>query len=276
MLWSARWARTFAIAGLFVSGLDVAGAQAPAFDVASVKPNRSGVVSMSIGPLVGRDFSAENVPLRELIRYAYQQPDFQLVNVPAWAASERFDVRARTGDVSPSISAGEAPDRLMLRALLADRFKLAIHAETREVPTYALVRSRRDGQPGPARRATETDCAALKEASRGAPPVVNDGLRCGFRNNGTGLFVANALDMSAFARFLSGQVQRVVFDRTGLKGEWDFRLTWTPARLQDAGAQSDGPSLFTALQEQLGLKLDSTKGPVDVLVIDGVERPTPD
>ena len=145
---------------------------------------------------------------------------------------------------------------------------------------YALVTARSDGQLGPQLHATQTDCAALKKSAGGlTPPAADGSVRCGFRNTGTGLMLANALPMQAFARFLSGQVQRVVVDRTGLTGEWDVQLKWTPDRVRDAAGGSpptDAPTLFTALHEQLGLKLESTRGSVEVMVVERVERPTPD
>jgi uncharacterized protein (TIGR03435 family) len=173
-----------------------------------------------------------------------------------------------------------APERVMLRALLADRFKLAVRRETREVPIYALEQARTDVGSGSRLQATRTDCAALKKAAAGAPLRSADGgVLCSYRNSGTGLLSANALSMQVFARFLSGQVRRVVIDRTGLSGEWDIELKWTPDRMRDAAGGSvlaDAPNLFTALQEQLGLKLEPTRGPIEVTVVERVERPDPD
>ena len=251
-----------------------------AFEIASIKPNRSGERSASIYPLVGRTFTAENAPLRDLIRYAYQLSDFEIADVPDWAARERFDIRAvAKADIAPALATGQPPERVMLRALLAERFRLAIRRDVREVPIYVLVIARSVGQLGPQLRATQTDCAALKRAGGGlTPPAADGSVRCGLRNTGTGLTIANALTMQAFARFLSGQVQRVVVDRSGLTGEWDFQLKWTPDRVDANGVSlpTDGATLFTALQEQLGLKLESTRGPVEVMVVERVDRPTPD
>jgi uncharacterized protein (TIGR03435 family) len=252
-----------------------------AFEVASIKSNVSGEVSFSIYPLAGRTFAAENAPLRDLIRYAYQISDFELVDAPDWTERERFDIRAiAKADVAPAVGSGLAPERVMLRALLTDRFKLAIRRDIREMPIYALVLARSDGQLGPQLHATQTDCASLKKGAGGLTPSAADGsVRCNLRNSGTGLMTANALPMQIFARFLSGQVQRVVVDRTGLTGDWDFQLKFTPDRMRDAAGGSlltEAPTLFTALQEQLGLKLESTRGSVELKVVERVERPTPD
>jgi uncharacterized protein (TIGR03435 family) len=280
----------FLIVGILVAVIDsdrltiATSAQEPdpdEFEVASIKPNLSGEVSWSIYPLAGRTFSAENAPLRDLIRYAYQISDFELVDAPDWTERERFDIRAiAKADIAPAVDSGPAAERVMLRALLADRFKLAIRRDIREMPIYALVLARSDGQVGPQLHVTQTNCAELKKAAGGLmPPAADGSVRCNLRNSGTGLMTANALPMQTFARFLSGQVQRVVVDRTGLTGDWDFQLKFTPDRMRDAAGGSpptEAPTLFTALQEQLGLKLESTRGSVELKVVEWVERPTPD
>src|SRR5262245_33082470 len=151
-----------------------AAAQEPktgSFEVASVRPNSSGEVSTTITPLVGDTFTAENAALRDLIRYAYQLSDFELVGAPEWSARERFDIRAKAGrDRIPTSTDGLTPERVMLRALLIDRFKLAMHRQNSESPIYALVVVRSDRQPGQQLRATQTDCAALRKVAGGEPP----------------------------------------------------------------------------------------------------------
>jgi uncharacterized protein (TIGR03435 family) len=166
------------------------------------------------------------------------------------------------------------PLLLRVRALLADRFGVVVHPEMRELPVYALVVAREDRKFGPEIAASKVDCA-----SQPTPPG------CGMRI-GPGQMVMTGTPMSQFAMVLSNFVQRVVLDRTQLAGTFDFRLTWTPERIPQGapppGAPAlppvdpNGPSLFAALQEQLGLKLEPTRAPLDVLVIDRVERPTPD
>lgn len=264
----------------------------PTFEVASVKPNKSGDGRVLFGMQPGGRFTATNVPLRELIRMAYGIQSFQLVGGPDWISSERFDVVAKAeGDVPRPVPGGPpGPMFLMVRALLAERFKLAVHNESRELPIYALIVARSDGRLGPQLRASQVDCAALI-ASRPpggpppAPPKPGERPPCGMFM-GIGRISAGAVAMSQVAMTLSPRVGRVVVDRTGLTGPYEFELEFTPDQLPQGvpppGApplppiDPNGPSIFTALQEQLGLKLDSQRGPVDVLVVDSVERPTPD
>lgn len=263
----------------------------PTFEVASVKPNKSGQPFVSLGIQPGGRFTATNVPLRLLIRNAYQIQDFQLVGAPDWVSTDRFDIIAKAeGDVPPSAPGGPpGPIQFMLRALLAERFNLKMHPERRELPIYAMVLARSDGKLGPQLRPTAVDCAAVQAARRGGPPPTpqqpGERLPCGIRI-GPGQLTVGSMPMSQLATLLSPSVQRVVVDRTGLSGNFDFDLTWTPDQIPQgpppAGAPQlppidpNGPSILTAVQEQLGLKLDSTRGPVDVLVVDNVEKPTPD
>ena len=240
----------------------------PAFEVASIKPNNSGDPGMRMQAPPGR-FTATNVTLRLLIRTAYRVQDFQISGGPTWLNADRFDIEAKA-DGNPS------PDQLssMLRALLTDRFKLMVHNDTRELPVYTLLVVRNDGRLGSQLR--PTDCGRPDNASPPAPPDPNQSQPCGTVKTGPGRLTFRGAPMSQILQGLSPLVNRVVLDRTGLTGNFDLDLEWTP----DAGANAlpteSGPSIFTALQEQLGLKLDSTKGPVDVLVIDGVKQPTSD
>ena len=264
---------------------------APAFEVASVKPNRSGDVGGSLRRQPGGRVDAVNMPLRQLILFAYQLQAFRLVGAPGWVASDRFDIVAKLdGDPPPSLP-GAGPDALALamRTLLAERFKFVAHRETRDMDTYSLVMARPGGSPASGLRRSTQDCAAF---ARGGPPppIVPGGalppVRCGIRQN-AGRIEVGGMPLSQFATVLAGQAQvgRVVVDRTDLAGTWDFELTfaWVPPTGQlppSAGLSPafdpDATSIFTSLEEQLGLKLESTRGPVDVLVIDSVERPTPD
>jgi uncharacterized protein (TIGR03435 family) len=258
----------------------------PAFEVASVKPNKGDGPTES-GTQPGGRLTMVNVPLRFLIRSAYQVQDDQIVEAPGWIAAEHFDVLAKApGEIPPPTPARPGPLPLMMRSLLAERFKLAVHRETREFPAYALRLARRDGRLGAQLRPSTVDCAALA-ATRGAgtpPPVGNGRPQCGIRAAG-GQMMAGGMPLSQLTTLLSSMVQRVVIDKTGLNGNFDFELKWTPDRVP-SGAPSgipaerandpDAPSIFTALQEQLGLRLESTTNLVEVLVIDHVERPTPD
>lgn len=265
-----------------------------AFEVASVKPNNSGTGGVRLGLQPGGRFTATNVPARQLIIFAYQLQNFQLMDTPDWTRNERFDIVAKAeADVPPTPLGQPGPIQMMVRSLLADRFRLTIHEETREMPIYALVLNRPDGQFGPRLQRTTADCAAVMAAARGrggappAPPAPGERPQCGM-SAGFGQVRAGSMPMSQVAQMLSQQVQRVVVDRTGLMGNFDFDLTFTPDQLPQGrgvpppGAPApppidpDGPSIFTALQEQLGLKLEAQRGPVSVMVVDRIERPTPD
>lgn len=260
---------------------------APAFEVASVKPNKGdGPTESGVQP--GGRVTMINVPLRLLIRSAYQVQDEQIVDAPGWISSEHFDVIAKApGDVPQPAPGSPGPVQAMMRSLLAERFKLAVHREMRESSAYALELARRDGKFGPKLQRSTTDCAAIAAARgrNGGPPTPSgtDRPPCGIKAAG-GQMLAGGQPISQLTTILSQIVQRVVIDKTGLTGNFDFELKWTPDRNpqnQPGGAgilasDPDSPSIFTALQEQLGLKLEPAKNMVEVLVIDHVERPTPD
>jgi uncharacterized protein (TIGR03435 family) len=183
----------------------------------------------------------------------------------------------------------------MLRTLLADRFKLKAHMETRELPIYALTVARGDGRLGPDLRPPSVDCPALRAqraaAAKAAGPsagqtvVMSAGqmTECGLSMapapGGGMAFKAQGMTVESFARAVQTFVDRPVFDRSGLKGEYDIEVSFMPERfgpVRSDQASSDVPSIFTALQERLGLKLEATRGPLEVLVIDSVERPAED
>lgn len=268
--------------------------QAPQFEVASVKPNRSGDAKVLIQTLPGGRFTAENVTLRMLIRNAYQLQDVQMAGGPSWLNTDRFDIVAKAdGDGPGDPFAAERPGtpsrgQLMLRALLAERFRLEVHNESREMPIYALVPARSGGALGPQLHHSSLDCSApgadrrVVASSKGSPAAGHP--QCGIRLF-PGNMIAGGASMGQIAGSLATFVARLVFDRTGLAGVFDFTLTWTPDQMPQPGydrkaaamglapIDPNGPSIFTAVQEQLGLKLDSQKGPVDVLVIDRAEHP---
>jgi uncharacterized protein (TIGR03435 family) len=259
------------------------------YEAASVKPNKSGVQRSSIRRFPGGRLQATNMPLRALIVFAYQLQPFQLVEDPAWIRNDTFDIVAKMEGDPPPVMPGTGPDPHMvaMRTLLGERFKLAVHRETRQMDIYELVLARPDGKLGPALKPTTQDCAAMMAAARGGPPPgpppgPNSPVVCGMRGL-PGRLVAGAMPMALLASNLSGQVQRIVVDRTGLSGAWDFEITFAPERplnpppgVEFPPADPNAPSLFTAMQEQLGLKLQSTKGPVEVLVVDRIEQPMPD
>jgi uncharacterized protein (TIGR03435 family) len=255
----------------------------PAFDVASIKSNRSGPGPRAIGPEPGGRFGALNVGLRELIGFAHgisnADVESRVLGGPEWIRTERFDVAARAADVLP-------PDQIgpMVRTLLADRFKLRAHDETREVPVYALVLARADGAPGPQLRRSDVDCDARRAAARGGKPLPQPpgGAVCTGRTI-PGNVTGSALSIASLAGSLTRFVDRPIVDRTGLAGFYNYELKWTPDRLPESRPgeappviDPDGPPLVTALQEQLGLKLEPQRAAMRVVVIDQVELPTPD
>jgi uncharacterized protein (TIGR03435 family) len=219
---------------------------------------------------------------------AYQLQSSQLIGAPDWIATERFDIVAKMAEDTNSAQGAARPGdtRLMLRPLLAERFRLEVHHEQRELPIYALVVANKGGQLGASLRRSGIDCVALAATAPTAPQPPNaDRPTCGMRL-GPGLLTAGAIPLSQFTNALAPFLERIVINRTELVGNFDIDLSWTPEQVSQGtpapGApplpaiDPSGPSIFTAIQEQLGLKLESTKGPVDVLVIDHVEQPTPD
>jgi len=272
----------------------------PSFEAASVKPNKSGDGRIALFFQPGGRFMATGVTLKMLIGAAYGTaaplPDYQLIGGPDWIGSDRFDIIAKAeGDPQPGPQGPPPIMFLMLRTLLADRFKLAVHTESRELPIYALVMAKADGKRGPQLNPAAVDCAALRGARGnapppGPPPVPGNFERppCGIRI-APGTMLGGGMTMAQLSNALARLpvVNRTVDNRTALAGAFDFDLKWTPPQVQSAASpppgapplppiDPDGPSLFTAVQEQLGLKLESTKGPVDVVMIDRAERPTED
>ena len=240
------------------------------FEVASVKRNVSGGSTVSVGSTPG-GYAAINVPLRLLITLAFEYRPGQVTGGPDWITLDRFDVVAR----APSgAAAATMPARL--RELLRDRFKLVTHVESREQPIYALVRSRPNGPGSPNLTPSTIECAPPGAAAN--PCRVS-----GTIGSVSGSVKATGQTMVDFAAYLANNVDRMVVDRTGLSGRFDFELAWTADDVRglttDPRANDRGPdrgSLFTALQENLGLKLEPARGEVRFLVIESVEPPTPD
>jgi uncharacterized protein (TIGR03435 family) len=262
--------------GLAVLAPPLAGqSDAPRFEVASVKPNQgaSGVSTWRVEPS-GR-FVATNSQLGSLIVNAYGVMHERLLGGPDWIHSDRFDILA-------SAPAGTSRSTMltMLQTLLADRFKLVLRREAREMAIYSLVIARSDGRIDKA--LLPVDCKASRTESmavvRKAVAATCSALLLG-QPGGMVTYQSEGVDLKELANMLSRRVGRPVINQTGLTGEFRFELSWLqnlPAsQAADRAAANDGPSLFTALQEQLGLKLESSRGPVEVLVIESVERPTP-
>jgi uncharacterized protein (TIGR03435 family) len=255
-------------------------AQRPAFEVASIRRNVSVGQLSSIRGQPGGRITVTNHTLRNIIRNTNRLQSYQLVGGPDWIDRDRWDIVAK-GAGDPSFEQLVA----MMQTLLADRFKLVTHLETRDMPIYALMLARPDGRLGPRLKASTVDCAAIAADARTqggtAPPPPGAGPRCG-TNMSFGRMRSSAAPMTDVARNLSIAAGRTVLDRTGLTGIFDVDVTWkpdVPAGAPEASGNistDDAPSLFTALQEQLGLKLDAQRGPVEVLVIDSATRPMED
>jgi uncharacterized protein (TIGR03435 family) len=249
------------------------------FEVASVKLNNSGNSASSSNSRPG-SFIATNVQLRLLIAQAYGVRSNRLAG-PNWIDTTRYDINARAPENTPGRQIN-----LMLRALLVDRFKLVARTETRDQPVYALVKASKDDTLGPSLRlATECDKKASLAGGPGAPGVmplagaVTGLMPCGTRstsNPAGSLMTGGAITMADFARNLDGPADRLVVDRTGLTGTYNVELRFARPNVQAAGQESELPVLFTAVQEQLGLKLESARGPVEFLVVDRIEQPAPD
>lgn len=241
----------------------------PVSYVASIKLNldanpRGG---SEYSPASGR-FTATAISVGTLLRLAYRLQSYQLVGLPDRISRERFDIVAKA-DQNP------APQQTLLRALLRDRFRLSVRHETRDMPIFALVAAKKGGESGPALTKSGFDCAAYL-AGPHPPPEPDRTPMCATRI-GPGLLAGKAISMATLAASLAPFVSRFVVDKTGLTGGYDVELTWTPEHgpAPDARDDSSGPTVFTALQEQLGMKLTAEKGPVDVLVVEHIEEPSP-
>lgn len=222
------------------------------FEVASIKPSASDATGGTLAPLPN-GVQGTNVPLRILVGWAYDVRSYQIDGGPDWISRERFDVNARAAGATPVDDL-----RRMLRGLLAERFRLVTHSESKEMPVWALVRSRRDGALGPSLRPCVGDCSKPGGS-------LNSNLG---RLRLTGMPIAQVV--SLFPSLVGGPV----VDRTGLTGTYDIELEWAPEATPEVA--SERPTIFTAVQEQLGLRLETSRGPVQMLVIDRAERPTPD
>ena len=251
----------------------------PAFEVASIKPNVSGAEATASYVQPGGRYTASNVTLRMLMKTAYQIHDTQIVDGPGWIDVDRFDVSAKAAEAPSTTAAFIEPARLMLRPMLADRFKLVVRNERREIPVYGLMAARGDGGFGPQFQRTDpTSCdgperAVLVPAAGGAEP--GQPLPCNMSFLRPTHVGARGAEIATLISHLRSGADRVVVDRTGLAGRFDWDLQWTREALA-ASASPTGVSLFTAVREQLGLRLDAQRDLVDVLVIERVEKPTPD
>jgi len=225
------------------------------FEVASVHPNRSGDLSYRIRTPAGERFTATNVTIRTLLREAFNVKNFQISGAPGWTDTERYDIAAK---LDPAVENSRMldPDELgpLIQGLLVSRFQLRIHHVTKQLPVFTVV------------------------AARGGPRLhPNTGTPGHETDWGKDHINAHDVTIAEFCRVLESQPGRVVVDDTKVHGTFDFGLTWTPDLLETPGSRtmdSSGASIFTVIREQYGLELKPGKGPVDVIVIDHVERPS--
>jgi uncharacterized protein (TIGR03435 family) len=273
-------------------------AQSPLkFDVASVKPSPDPrsvpVFSSSPGAVQpGGTWRAQFATVDRIIRALY--PDFvlpgQITGGPPWVATDMYDITAKA---DPARTAEEFNQ--MARALLAERFNLVTHIEKRELPVYFLVLARRDGRLGPGLRSPAVDCDAYRAARARGEPIPPDLIAYGTRlpcaatvmpvmsqhqivPGTTMRLTAGSRTIPSLVAMIAGQVGRPVLDRTGLTQLFDVEVQFSPPRPPTVGNASidEGPRFTTALEEQAGLKLEEGRATADVLVIDRVDRPTPD
>jgi uncharacterized protein (TIGR03435 family) len=254
----------------------------PQFEVASIKPAAPDARGMLIMPGPGGGIRITNMPLKELIVIAYRIQPFQISGGPPWLDSIRYDIIAK-----PEHKPKQGDIPLMLQSLLADRFQLTIRRETKELPVYAIVLARKDGKLGPQlSEAKEGGCTVPDPTKPPPPPEAGKPpkLGCGGLMMSPRHLTAASVPVSNLTPMLSRLLGRTVIDRTGLTQKFDITLDWTPDESQaiqlppdgpkPPTSDSPGPSIFTALQEQLGLKLESQKGPVEILVIERAEKPS--
>ena len=247
------------------------------FDVAAIKPSAPDARGTFLNFQPPNGLRVENAPLKMLITFAYDVREYQVLGGPDWVSSARYDILAKAERTPGS---ADVPDdfrkmndaqrtaklhdmRERVRTLLADRFQLAIHKESKEGSVYALVIAKSGNKMELA-----NDTGEGQQGLRG----------------GRGELTGMVAPPSMLANFLSGQLGRPVLDKTGLTGKYNFKLKWSPEISEGLGPKHpgeepppqplDGPTIFTALQEQLGLKLESQKGPIEMIVIDRVEKPS--
>jgi len=265
---------TAVVVGCVAVAVSAQAPASPAFDVASIKPNKSGDPVATFGIQGGGRVIAANFPVGGLISMAFRTPAgvlrrSQIVGGPDWLNIDRFDIEAKPpSSLGPGIRLDAPEIAEMLRTLLTERFKLAVHHEMRETSVFDLVLARSDRRLGSQIRQVQVDCAAMRAARTPAPvcAVVTAPLK-GLTGRGA--------TMEQIASALSGIADRGVRDHTGLTGTFDLDFAWVAPQTPLAqSADPNTPSLSTALQEQLGLKLEPMKESMDVLVIDHIEHPT--
>ncbi len=235
-------------------------------DVAAIRRNVDANPMQNIGVAPGGRLTVTNLPVRFMIRFAYSVQDFQISGGPSWMNTDTYDVNARAAE---NVAFEQA--RPLLQKLLEDRFKLVVRHETREMVQYELLPDKSGLKVGPSK---EGSCVAPSPENLPKPgqPVPRYCGNIGVRSN---LIEAYAVPMDRFVSTLSGVLGRRVIDKTGVTQNVDIHLEFTPDEINGApAADSSRPSIFVAIREQLGLKLESVKAPGDILVVDRLERPS--
>ena len=248
------------------------------FEVVAIKPIEGAGSPMLIRMLPSGFESS--VPVGVLLRQALQKPDYQMIGAPAWINTERYSIRAK-----PPAGTPPAAMSVMILNLLKDRFQLQTHLETREQPIFHLVMARGDSRPGPNLKPSSPECQAIFAERQAAAKLPDLNQLCGSGRSLPGVFAFSGSPLARLVPALSDLTARPVIDKTGLTGLYDVTLTFAyegrmPGIMGPLGAppgapvDPDAPSLSAALQEQLGLKLEGARGPVEVAVIDKFEKPT--
>jgi uncharacterized protein (TIGR03435 family) len=261
------------------------------FEVVSIRRSNGAAAGSMMAVQPGGRVSVRNLPVREVIVRAYGIQPFQLTGGSDWLQSERYDIEAKAPDGAAVTADAIA---LMLRGMLSDRFKLKMRRETRASAIYELVFARGDRRFGEKLRQTSADCVAQRsggaESGRSLPDAARirgeDPIPCGMVMSGGNRIAAGGETMARFATMLTPRVQRIVVDSTGLTGLYDFDLQFLPDQGYGRGGAdgpvrvylvaADVPPLLTAIQEQLGLKLQPARGAVEYMVIESIERPSED
>jgi uncharacterized protein (TIGR03435 family) len=235
-----------AVALLFSKG---AGGQPPKFEVVSIRPSAASPgAGTSVDLFEGGRIRIANEPVKLLLRMAFRMQNAQIVGGPAWLDTDRYDIEAKTGRPEKIARADMGP---LMQSLLAERFRLQFHRETRELTVGALVAAK--GGP------------KLKAKAEGEGSGMNTS-----GDSKRSQLLATGTSMELLASYVGNRLDRIVVDKTGLTESYDFTLEWAP----DETADSSAPSLITALRDQLGLRIEPRKSPVEVLAIDRIARPS--
>jgi uncharacterized protein (TIGR03435 family) len=237
----------------------------PSFDVASVRKSAPDAAGGGSRMQPGGSYRAGNLTLQQLVAIAYNVPTTRIVGGPPWATSDRFDIIAKASD---SATTRDIPR--LLQELLRQRFKLRVSPEKRPLPVYSLIVARDDRRLGPQMRLTSANCddPEVRRSAITGPPSGDGSLRPCAIGAGADRFVGSGVLLSTLTDILARPAGRPVIDRTGLPGRFDIQLQWA------ASPDSDAASIFTAVQEQLGLKLQADIAPLDVVVINEVSPPS--